>query len=58
VFAAAEFGAEVSIGWFDNPRNKSWQRGGDGRDPTRRMPVVAAMVERFGAWHDDERRIA
>jgi hypothetical protein len=46
-------GEEISLGWFDNPRNTSWQRGGDGRDPMRRAPVVAAMVERFGAWIED-----
>jgi hypothetical protein len=45
VIASAIHGDDVLIGWFDNPRNKSWQYGGDGRDPTRRMPVVAALIE-------------
>jgi hypothetical protein len=57
VIASAAYGVEseeVSIGWFDNPRNKSWQYGGDGRDPFRRAPVVKVLVERFGAWNDDD----
>lgn len=52
VIASANYGDDVLIGWFDNPRNRSWQYGGDGRDPFRRAPVVAALVERFGAWND------
>jgi hypothetical protein len=52
VIASATYGDDVLIGWFDNPRNKSWQHGGDGRDQHRRMPVVDALVERFGAWED------
>jgi hypothetical protein len=43
-------GDEFNIGWFDNPQNTGWQRGPDARDPQRRAPVIAAMVERFGPW--------
>jgi hypothetical protein len=53
VIASASYGpegADALISWFDNPRNKSWQHGPDGRDPFRRMPVVEALVERFGVW--------
>jgi hypothetical protein len=55
VIASAAYGVEreeVSIGWFDNPRNKSWQYGPDGRDPFRRAPVIAALIEKFGVWED------
>jgi hypothetical protein len=55
VIASAAYGVEseeVSIGWFDNPSNKSWQYGGDGRDPHRRMPVVDALIDKFGVWNE------
>jgi hypothetical protein len=52
VIASTAYGDDVMLGWFDNPRNKSWQYGPDGNDQFRRMPVVAALVERFGAWED------
>jgi hypothetical protein len=51
VIASAGYG-NVMIGWFDNPRNKTWQYGGDGRDPYRRAAVTAALVDRFGKWED------
>jgi hypothetical protein len=41
---------ELGITWLDNPRNTSWQRGPDARDPVRRQPMVRALVERFGPW--------
>jgi hypothetical protein len=53
VMASAGAGEdEFSIGWLDNPKNKTWQLGGDAQDATRRAPVIAAMVERFGAWRE------
>ena len=44
-------GYEYGITWLDHPR-KSWRKGGDA-EPWRRAVVVAAMVEKFGEWHDD-----
>jgi hypothetical protein len=55
VIASAAYGVEneqVMIGWFDNPRNNTWQYGGDGRDPFRRLAVVTALIDRFGKWED------
>jgi hypothetical protein len=52
MIASASYGDDVLIGWFDNPRNKSWAYGPDGRDPFRRAPVTAALVEKFGVWKD------
>ena len=44
-------GYEFGITWLDHGR-KSWRKGGDA-EPWRRAVVVAAMVEKFGEWHDD-----
>jgi hypothetical protein len=41
---------EFCIAWLDNPDNRRWQQGPDGRDRQRRLPVVRALIERFGVW--------
>jgi hypothetical protein len=45
-------GYQFSIGWLDNPTNRVWLRGPDGRDRNRRVPVVQRLVDRFGQWGD------
>jgi hypothetical protein len=39
---------EFAIAWLDNPANRSWRKGPDVRDRSRRSPTVWALINRFG----------
>jgi hypothetical protein len=49
VFATASMD-DIFVGWFDNPKNKAWEQGPDGRDPFRRASAIRKLTERFGRW--------
>jgi hypothetical protein len=56
LFASATMGEDVLIAWFDHPKNKSWSRGPDGRDPYRRAPTTRRLIERFERWEETMER--
>jgi hypothetical protein len=49
---AASDSYEFTLVWLDNPDNMAWRQGKDAREKWRRKPVVKAMLDKFGVWHD------